>query len=224
MTLLDFPQHVAAVVFTGGCDLRCPFCHNSPLVTAIDPAEKYNTEDVLKYLSSRKKLLDGVAISGGEPLLQVDIAGFIKKIKEMGFKVKLDTNGSFPDKLGELVEEKLVDYIAVDIKNCREKYPQTVGVPSYSLENLDRSMEILKNGGIDYEYRTTVVKQLHTVEDIIKIGEWIKGAPRYFLQNFADSGRLINADAGYTAHDKETLLRMKAAVSPFVGNVQVRGI
>ena len=224
MTLLDFPQHVAAVVFTGGCDLRCPFCHNSPLVTAIDPAEKYNTEDVLKYLSSRKKLLDGVAISGGEPLLQVDIAGFIQKIKEMGFKVKLDTNGSFPDKLGELVEEKLVDYIAVDIKNCREKYPQTVGVPSYDLKNLDRSMEILKNGGIDYEYRTTVVKQLHTVEDIIKIGEWIEGAPRYFLQNFADSGRLINESAGYTAHDKETLLRMKAAVSPFVGDVQIRGI
>ena len=224
MTLLDFPQHVASVVFTGGCDLRCPFCHNSPLVTAIDPAEKYNTEDVLKYLSSRKKLLDGVAISGGEPLLQVDIAGFIKKIKEMGFKVKLDTNGSFPDKLGELVEEKLVDYIAVDIKNCREKYPQTVGVPSYDLKNLDRSMEILKNGGIDYEYRTTVVKQLHTVEDVIKIGEWIKGAPHYFLQNFADSGRLINENAGYTAHDKETLLRMKAAVSPFVEDVQIRGI
>ncbi len=222
MTLLDFPGKVAATVFTGGCNLRCPFCHNAALVTDIDSSTLYNTEDILSFLSKRTKLLDGVAITGGEPLLQIDIAGFIKKIKNMGYKVKLDTNGTFPDKLAELLEENLLDYVAMDIKNCKEKYEETVGIKGFNLENVERSVSLLKSSGIDFEFRTTVVKEFHTVEDIINIGEWISGAPNYFLQNFEDSGNLI----GEKMHpvSKETLLEMEKNVLKFVKNTGIRGI
>lgn len=222
MTLLDFPGRVAATVFTGGCNLRCPFCHNALLVTEIDPSTLYNTEDVLNYLKGRTKLLDGVAITGGEPLLQPDISGFIKKIKAMGYKVKLDTNGTFPDKLADIIEEGIVDYIAVDIKNCREKYPETVGVGSFDVTKIDKTVELLKNGGIDYEYRTTVVQNFHTVDDIKSIGEWVGGAPRYFLQNFVDSGNLIGDNM--CAVLKETLFEMKRAAEPYFNAVEIRGI
>lgn len=222
MTLLDFPGHVAATVFTGGCNLRCPFCHNAALVTEIDPDTLYNIDDVLSFLSSRVGLLDGVAITGGEPLLQFDIAGFIKKIKAMGYKVKLDTNGSYPDKLSEIIEEKLVDYIAVDIKNSKEKYSQTVGIENFDTDKIERTAELLKNGGIDYEFRTTVVKEFHTVEDIKKIGEWVGGAPRYFLQNFVDSGNLIGENM--SAVSKETLIEMKKTAEPYFKSVEIRGI
>ena len=222
MTLLDFPGHVAATVFTGGCNLRCPFCHNALLVTEIDPDTLYNTEDVLNYLRGRTKLLDGVAITGGEPLLQPDISGFIKKIKAMGYKVKLDTNGTFPDKLADIIEEGIVDYIAVDIKNCREKYPETVGVTDFDVSKIDRTAEILRKGGIDYEFRTTVVDRFHTVSDIKRIGEWVGGAPHYFLQNFVDSGNLIGENM--SAVPKETLFEMKEAAKPYFKSVDIRGI
>lgn len=222
MTLLDFPGHVAATVFTGGCNLRCPFCHNAALVTEIDPATQYNEDEILRFLSTRTKLLDGVAITGGEPLMQVDICGFIKKVKALGYKVKLDTNGSFPDKLSEIVEEKLVDYIAVDIKNSREKYSVTTGVKNYDLKPLDKSIEILKHSDIEHEFRTTVVKELHTVEDIINIGEWIKGEKNYFLQNFVDSGNLIGS--GFSAVSRDTIYKMKEAAMPYFDNVEIRGL
>lgn len=222
MTLLDFPHHVAATVFTGGCNLRCPFCHNAALVTEIDPDTLYIEDDILAYLKTRTALLDGVAITGGEPLLQVDISGFIKKIKAMGYKVKLDTNGTFPDKLADIVEEGIVDYIAVDIKNCREKYAETVGVKDFDASKIDRTAEILKNGGIDYEFRTTVVKEFHTVEDIKKIGEWVGGAPHYYLQNFVDSGNLIGKNM--SAVSRETLDLMKKTAEPFFKEVGIRGI
>lgn len=222
MTLLDFPGHVAATVFTGGCNLRCPFCHNAALVTEIDPAAIYNEDDIIAFLAKRTNLLDGVAITGGEPLMQVDICGFIKKVRNLGYKVKLDTNGSYPDKLNEIVSEHLVDYIAVDIKNSREKYALTTGVKDYDLASLDRSLEILKNCDIEHEFRTTIVKELHETEDIIKIGEWMKGEKNYFLQNFVDSGNLIGS--GFSAVSREKLEEMRKAATPYFENVGVRGI
>ena len=222
MTLLDFPGHVAATVFTGGCNLRCPFCHNAALVTEIDPAAIYNEDDIIAFLAKRTNLLDGVAITGGEPLMQVDICGFIKKVRGLGYKVKLDTNGSYPDKLEEIVSEHLVDYIAVDIKNSREKYALTTGVKDYDLASLDRSLEILKNCDIEHEFRTTIVKELHETEDIIKIGEWMKGEKNYFLQNFVDSGNHIGS--GFSAVSREKLEEMRKAATPYFENVGVRGI
>ena len=222
MTLLDFPGHVAATVFTGGCNLRCPFCHNAALVTKIDPAAIYNEDDIIAFLAKRTNLLDGVAITGGEPLMQVDICGFIKKVRGLGYKVKLDTNGSYPDKLEEIVSEHLVDYIAVDIKNSREKYALTTGVKDYDLASLDRTLEILKNCDIEHEFRTTIVKELHETEDIIKIGEWMKGEKNYFLQNFVDSGNLIGS--GFSAVSREKLEEMRKAATPYFENVGVRGI
>ena len=222
MTLLDFPGHVAATVFTGGCNLRCPFCHNAALVTEIDPAAIYNEDDIIAFLAKRTNLLDGVAITGGEPLMQVDICGFIKKVRNLGYKVKLDTNGSYPDKLEEIISEHLVDYIAVDIKNSREKYALTTGVKDYDLASLDRSLEILKNCDIEHEFRTTIVKELHETEDIIKIGEWMKGEKNYFLQNFVDSGNLIGS--GFSAVSREKLEEMRKAATPYFENVGVRGI
>lgn len=222
MTLLDFPGRVAATIFTGGCNLRCPFCHNAPLVTHLSPAEKIDTEEILHFLSGRTKLLDGVAITGGEPLLQVDIAGFIGKIKAMGYAVKLDTNGTFPDKLSELLEKGLVDYVAVDIKNCREKYGETVGLNGFDTKPVERTVEILKNSGIPYEFRTTVVNELHTVEDIKKIGEWINGAPKFFIQNFVDSGDLIGENMSPVP--KETMDEMKKTAQMYVPDAQIRGI
>ena len=222
MTLLDYPGKVACTVFTAGCNMRCPFCHNALLVTELNPADAYSKEEILKFLEGRVGLLDGVCITGGEPLLQVDIAGFLKNIKDLGYSIKLDTNGSYPDKLIELVENKLVDYVAMDIKNCLKKYPQTVGIEKFGLQNVQKSIEFLLSGAVDYEFRTTVVKEYHSVEDIEKIGELIKGAKRYFLQNFVDSGNLIGS--GLNSVSPETLREMAAKVSPLVESVSVRGI
>lgn len=222
MTLLDFPGRVACTVFTGGCNLRCPFCHNALLVTKLQKADVIPTESVISYLEKRTKLLDGVAITGGEPLLQPDIASFIRRIKGMGYAVKLDTNGAYPAKLRDLVEEGLVDYVAMDVKNCREKYGETVGLANFDVSKIDESIRFLLSGKVDFEFRTTIVKEFHTVEDIEKIGEWIKGAPKYFLQNFTDSGNLI----GENMHEcsKETLDSMRTAALKHVKSCETRGV
>lgn len=222
MTLLDFPGRVACTVFTGGCNLRCPFCHNALLVTELADSDVIPTESVLSYLEKRTKLLDGVAITGGEPLLQPDIASFIRKIKNMGYAVKLDTNGAYPAKLRDLVEEGLVDYVAMDVKNCKEKYGETVGFPNFDTSKAEESIKFLLSGKVDFEFRTTIVKELHTVEDIKRLSEWISGAPKYFLQNFTDSGNLI----GENMHEcsKETLLQMRSEASRYVQSCETRGV
>ena len=222
LTLLDYPGKTACTVFTGGCNFRCPFCHNALLVTDIDASDTYEEEEILKFLSGRVGLLDGVCITGGEPLMQADIAEFIRKIKELGYKVKLDTNGTFPERLDFLVNNRLVDYVAMDIKNSKEKYAKTAGVGSISISDIERSIGILMASGIDYEFRTTVVKELHTEEDIVKIAEWIKGAKGYFLQNFEDSGNLIGENLNPVSCD--VLEKMKGLASAFVQNTQTRGI
>ena len=190
LTLLDFPGHLACTVFTGGCNFRCPFCHNASLVLG-DAVENYTEDDIFDFLRKRRGTIEGVAITGGEPLLQKDIVEFISKVKELGFKVKLDTNGSFPEKLGEIIGRELADYVAVDIKNAPNKYAETVGRMGYECDRISESIELLMKSDVEYEFRTTVVAELHTAEDIEDIGRWISGAEHWYLQNFVDSGDLI---------------------------------
>lgn len=222
LTLLDYPQKTACTIFTGGCNFRCPFCHNALLVTDIDSSNTYSEEKILDFLSKRKGLLDGVCITGGEPLMHSDIIGFITKIKDMGYKVKLDTNGTFPERLKELLDLKLLDYVAMDIKNSKEKYAETTGIHNINISDIEKSIELLKSSDIDYEFRTTVVNEFHTEKDIRDIAEWIKGAKNYFLQNFEDSGNLIGENM--TSVSKETLEGMKILAEAFVKNTQIRGV
>ena len=221
MTLLDFPGKVACTLFCGGCNFCCPFCHNSFLVTELDKSESFAEEEVLSYLSKRKGLLDGVCITGGEPLLQPDLEDFMIKIKQMGFLIKLDTNGYLTEKLKHLVNKGLVDYVAMDIKNSLKKYASTAGLKEIEIERIKESVDFLVNGKIDYEFRTTVANELHDVEDIREVGMLIKGASRYFLQNFEDSGHIIGK--GLTPVSSENLLKIQQIATEFVSNSQIRG-
>lgn len=222
MTLLDFPGKVACTVFTGGCNLRCPFCHNASLVTDIDGETEIKADDIIDFLSKRKGLLDGVAITGGEPLLQADIKQFISKIKSLGFSVKLDTNGSYPDKLKDLVNSGLIDYVAMDVKNSPSKYSETVDINDFDYQKVKESIDFLKSGIVDYEFRTTVVAEFHDVSDIEEIAKEISGAKRYYLQNFVDSGNLIGENLH--PHSKDVLEEMKARCLKFIENVEIRGM
>ena len=222
LTLLDFPGHTACTVFTGGCNLRCPFCHNVPLVLDPEGEVPFSDGEIFSLLEKRRGVLDGVAITGGEPLLQKDIADFCAAVKAMGFMVKLDTNGAFPEKLGELIENGLVDYVAMDIKNCKEKYPVTCGRERLDIAPFEKSVELLKNGNTDFEFRTTVVKEYHTPEDVEKIGEWIKGAPRYYLQAFKDSG-ILSEESSHAVPEEE-MVKMRDIASKYVKLVDLRGI
>lgn len=221
LTLLDYPTKTACTIFTGGCNFRCPFCHNASLVVDVNEGEKHQTDEVLAFLKKRTGLLDGVCVTGGEPLLQKDINEFLGSVKEMGYSIKLDTNGYSPEKLGEVLEMNLVDFVAMDIKNCKEKYSLTAGI-DVDITKIEKSVELIMQKAKQYEFRTTVVKELHTVNDIRSIAEWIQGAPAYYLQSFVDSGDLI--EEGYSAHDKGTLEMMKKAAEWFVPNTQIRGV
>ena len=221
MTLLDFPGHVACTVFLGGCDLRCPFCHNFELADGT-AKPVMDEEELLSFLDKRHGLLDGVAITGGEPCLSRDLPAFIRRIKESGFPVKLDTNGCFPAVLEGLLSEGLVDYAAMDIKNSPESYARTVGLPDIDIAPIRRSMALLRDSGIDYELRTTVVKELHAREDFEAIGPFIEGAPKYFLQCFTDRDSV--PFAGLSAPSAEELKAYAEIVRPYVGQVGIRGV
>lgn len=208
LTLLDFPGKVACILFTEGCNFRCPFCHNAALVSHVDPSARLQEEEILRQLEKRKGILDGVCVTGGEPLLQNGIEDFLGKLKEMGFAVKLDTNGSFPERLKAIVKAGLVDYVAMDIKNAREKYAQTVGVHSFAVAPIEESAAFLLTGKVPFEFRTTVTRELHTPADIAAIADWIQGAPAYYIQNFVDSGDLVGQ--GMHPVSKEDLAAMKA--------------
>lgn len=220
-TLLDFPGKVAATVFTGGCNFRCPFCHNASLVLNPNEVDDIDEEYVLSYLKKRKGILDGVCITGGEPLLQKDILSFVEKIKEIGLLIKIDTNGSYFNALKDIINSGCVDYIAMDIKNSFERYAETIGLSEIP-ENVIKSIEYIMSSGVDYEFRTTVVKEFHSFEDIENISREIKGAKRYFLQKFTDSGELI-AD-GYSAHSDEDMKKMLEISRIYVPNAQLRGV
>ncbi|MBR5134248.1 MAG: anaerobic ribonucleoside-triphosphate reductase activating protein, partial [Clostridia bacterium] len=213
---------VACTVFTLGCQLRCPFCHNASLVTHIDPAVGVDEEEVIAYLEKRRGLLDGVCVTGGEPLMQPELEVFLRRVKALGFAVKLDTNGGYPDRLRYLAGEGLIDYVAMDIKNSREKYPETTGVPSLDIAPVEESVAFFLGGTLPYEFRTTVVGGLHTVEDIESAARWIEGARAYYLQAFVDSGDLIGE--GLYPLDESTLRRMCDVCVPFVSSCAIRGV
>ena len=221
MTLLDYPEHVACTVFLGGCDFRCPYCHNYELVENEVPP-LMEEEEFFAFLGKRKGLLDGVAITGGEPLLRKDIEDFIKKIKEMGFLVKLDTNGNHPDMLEKLMDSNLVDYIAMDIKNSPEKYGLTIGIKNFDVKNIDRSISLLLTGKIPYEFRTTVVKEFHTSEDFISIGRWIRNAKAYYLQQYVERDTVPDK----SLHSPESLdmENYLQTVKPYVSDSYIRGV
>ena len=223
MTLLDYPGKIACTLFTGGCNFRCPFCHNASLVTSVSKDALFSESDVLSFLEKRIGLLEGVCFTGGEPLLQPDIKELMKKIKELGYLIKLDTNGSFPERLSELIDCGLLSYVAMDIKNSKEKYAVTAGINEAVLPKIEDSISILLNSNIDFEFRTTVTEELHTVSDIEKIGEWIKGSEKYFIQPFVDSGNLVG-DRILSAPSEETLLEMEKIAAKYVSAAKLRGI
>ncbi len=221
LTLLDYPERVACTVFTAGCNMRCGFCHNAPLVTKIDDSF-IKEEEFFKFLENRVGVLDGVCVTGGEPLLQKDIESFLAKIKALGFLVKLDTNGTSPEILIDLVQKNLIDYVAIDIKNSPEKYALTCGLKSIDIAQIKKSVDFLINSNIDYEFRTTVTKELFTESDFEKIGQFICGAKKYFIQQFIDSGDLVCGS--FSACDRKMLEKFKEIVSPFVQRVEIRGV
>ena len=221
LTLLDFPGKTACTVFTGGCNFRCPFCHNAGLVTKMD-TEIIPESEVFEHLKKRQGILDGIAITGGEPLLQGDIEEFFRKVRELDYAIKLDTNGSFPEKLQSIIENNLCDYVAMDIKNSKEKYAETIGINNFGISNIEKSVEILKKGKVPFEFRTTVSKNFHTIKDIENIGKWIAGTENYYLQNFVDSGNLI--DSNTEGVSKEEMKEMLEAVKKYVPNADIRGL
>lgn len=220
-TLLDFPGLVACTVFAHGCNLRCPFCHNAGLVVR-KPENIISQEELGEFLKKRKGILDGVCLTGGEPLAQKDAIEFIEFLKSFGYKIKLDTNGFFPERLKEAIDKGLVDYIAMDIKSSPEGYAKAVGIDGIDITPAMESVKLIMSSGVDYEFRTTAVKGLHLVSDFERIGEWICGAKRYFIQQFIDSGDLIRT--GFEAFSKEETEKLIAAVSKNVPSAKARGI
>ena len=224
LTLLDYPGVVTCTVFTAGCNFRCPFCHNAMLVLPEQIDDECLTDDeVFGFLKKRRGVLDGVAVTGGEPLLHADMPEFLARVKELGYKIKLDTNGSNPELLSEIVKNKLVDRVAMDIKNAPEEYARTIGLKSFDIAPVERSKEMLLRGDIDYEFRTTVVKGIHTKESLIGAAKWIEGAKEYYLQQFKDSGNLILPD-GLSAYDEKQMHALADAVRDYVPTVEVRGV
>lgn len=220
-TLLDFPGKVACTVFTGGCNFRCPFCHNASLVTHLQDSPTLEAEEVLAYIKKRKGILDGVCITGGEPLLQKDLEEFCQAIHDAGLLVKLDTNGAEHARLREMLAKRLVDYVAMDIKNAKSEYARTCGLPAFP-EGVAQSVELLMTSGIPYEFRTTVVRELHTEQNMRELAEWIAGADRYFLQGFTDSGDLIGD--GLSAYTEEEMQHLLSLVKPYVPSAEIRGL
>ena len=220
-TLLDYPTKVASTIFTGGCNFRCPFCHNASLVTHLDTENVFNEDDILAYFKKRKGILDGICITGGEPLLQKDIFEFCEKVKDIGLLIKLDTNGSRPNELKKLIDAGLIDYIAMDIKNSPSQYARTCGVSTFPDGILD-SVKLIMSCGLDYEFRTTVVRELHTKESITELCEWIKGAKKYYLQGFKDSGDLI--ENGYSAYSEPELEELLSIARIYIPTAQIRGV
>lgn len=221
LTLLDYPGKVACTVFTSGCNMRCPFCHNASLVCGEVPPfmEK---DEFFAFLKKRAGVLDGVCVAGGEPLLQEGLIPFLLEVKELGFTTKLDTNGLLHDRLRAAVDAGAVDYVAMDIKNSKTHYAETAGVPGLDLAPIEKSVHFLMEGKVDYEFRTTVVKELHTKADFMEIGQWLKGAKRYFLQSFKDSGDILTP--GLSAPEKEELLEVRDRLLVDIPVVELRGV
>lgn len=221
-SLLDYPDRISAIVWTSGCNFRCPFCYNRKL--ALGTTELFPDEELLSFLSKRRGLLEGVVISGGEPLLQDDLADFIKKIKKLGLLVKVDTNGTFPEKLHGLLDQQLVDYVAMDVKAPKGKYRELAGT-NVELDKIDASVELIKTNAPAYEFRTTVVPTLLKKEDIIDIAKWLAGAERYYLQQFKPLSPLVSTTLEQVIpYPKEYLVEILAEITRYFKQCSIRGV
>ena len=220
-TLLDYPGHLAATVFTGKCNFRCPFCHNKDLVLHPDSLPFLDEEDILKYLQRRVGILDGVCITGGEPTLQPDLEDFIRRIKNLGFLVKLDTNGYRPIVLQSLIDQNLLDYVAMDIKNSYSKYSLTCGISDFDYSRIQTSIDLLLQNKVPYEFRTTIAKELHSEQDFLEIGQMLEGADFYYLQNYKDSPNVISQ--GFTPFNDEEIDHYIDLLQPYISFVKDRG-
>ena len=234
LTLLDYPNHLAAILFLDGCNFRCPFCHNSSLVLpeahSIDEEDIYSEEEILQFLKKRTGLLDGVCISGGEPTLYPELPAFISRIKDLGYHIKLDTNGTNPEMLRVLCEKNLVNYVAMDIKAGRTNYAKVAGIRMHQdgstvpalLEQVMRSVGILKNSSIDYEFRTTAVQGLHTIADFEDISKWLAGCKNYYLQSFRDCDSILLPNHNFSAFSEEKMLQFLNIVKKTIPNAALR--
>lgn len=216
---VDFDGKLACTVFTVGCNFRCPFCHNSPLVIQND--SHIEEKEFFDFLIERKDRLNGVCISGGEPTLQKDLVNFVAKIKEIGYFVKLDTNGTNPQILQELIDKNLLDYVAMDIKNCFNAYSDIIGLKNYDLSLVKQSVQILMQNKVDYEFRTTLVREYHCLENIIELGEDIKGAKKLFLQKFKPAETCL--EKNLTEVSKTDAELFKDILSENISQVKLRG-
>jgi len=221
-TLLDFPGRVASTIFTGSCNFRCPFCQNSSLVLRPGEEQLIPEEDIISFLRKRSGILDGVCITGGEPTLQKDLPAFAGKIKELGYEVKLDTNGYLPDVLKEVCESGLIDYVAMDIKSSRETYSNAAGLPDLDIHRIEESAAYLMSGTVPYEFRTTVVRELHNADDFRRIGEWLAGCSAYYLQSYKDSELVMTK--GLSACSPDELRSFITILKPWISNVSLRGV
>lgn len=221
-TLLDYPGHVAATLFTGGCNFCCPFCQNGDLVLRASSIPSIPEEEIFRVLQKRRGILTGVCVTGGEPTLQPQLADFLARIKELGYLVKLDTNGYRPDVLRSLHEKGLLDYIAMDIKSSPQNYAAVAGTDHLDMDRIDASVRFIRGCGLPYEFRTTVVRPLHTAEDFRQIGQWLQGCDAYFLQSYEESAGVISPV--FSAYEKEELEEFLHILRPFISNVSLRGV
>ncbi len=221
-TLLDYPGHVAATLFTGGCNMRCPFCHNSGLVLAPWSQPGIPEQEVLAFLQKRRGVLEGVCITGGEPTIQPELEDFIRRVRELGYQVKLDTNGYRPQVLRHLLEEGLLDYVAMDIKASKEHYGRACGLAHVELSLIEQSVELLKSSSVPCEFRTTVVKGIHTAEEFTGIGQWLQGCKAYYLQNYRDSEQVVRRE--FAGFEREQLEKLRDCVAEYVPRAALRGV
>lgn len=221
-TLLDYPGHVAATIFTGGCNFRCPFCHNSDLVVNFTMSPCISQEEIFAFLKKRKNVLSGICITGGEPTLQADLAEFIENVRSFGYKIKLDTNGYRPEVIADLLAKNLLDYIAMDIKAGFSNYSTVCGISNLNIDNIKESISIIENSDIEYEFRTTVVKELHTAQDFHEITEMLSSKSPYYIQSFQDSGNILTP--ALSSCDKETLEYFLSIMKEKVIGSSLRGV
>jgi pyruvate formate lyase activating enzyme len=221
-SLLDYPDTISAIIWTVGCNFNCPFCYNPQLVKKTTDCIDEN--EILSFLKKRKGLLDGISISGGEPLLQKDISNFIKKVKKFNYLVKIDTNGTFPEKLQKLLDKKLVDYVSMDVKAPKEKYDLLTGV-KMDIKKIERSVEIIRHIAPDYEFKTTFVPDLLAKEDIVKIAIWLKGSKKYYLQQFKTDIPLVSSSLeNIIPYPKEYLIGILDEIKPYFNKCYLRGV
>jgi pyruvate formate lyase activating enzyme len=221
LTLLDYPRHVACTLFTQGCGYRCPFCHNSSLLPFTEPEQPLTEEAVLAFLKKRQGTLDGVCFTGGEPLMQDDLADFIRRVRALGFLVKLDTNGSQPERLRSLIDSRLIDMVAMDIKNAPCHYARTVGIPNFDLSPVQESIDLLMSGSVTFEFRTTVVDELHGTDDMEAMAEWLAGSESYYLQYFVNEDSVLWG--GLHAPSKEKMQAFLQILRKKIPNAHIRG-